>query len=81
MTQVTLYGKAGCTICDEARGVIRQVRERREFELREVDISLDPALHGRYGERIPVIEIDGEVALELIVDVTALERALDTVGR
>jgi hypothetical protein len=80
MTVVTLYGKAGCCLCDEARTEIEAVRERRAFELREVDVSLDPVLNGRFGERIPVVEIDGEEAFELGVRAAELEQRLGRVG-
>jgi glutaredoxin len=76
MTQLTLYGKPGCHLCDEARAVVREVRERRPFELEEVDITRDPALEALYRERIPVIAIDGEEALELVIEATELERCL-----
>jgi Glutaredoxin-like domain (DUF836) len=79
MTEVVLYGKAGCCLCDDARAVIAEVRERRPFELREVDVSLDPVLHARYGERIPVILVDGVEAFELGVSASELERAVGTV--
>jgi glutaredoxin len=79
MTQVTLYGKPGCHLCDEARDELEAVRAERPFELTEVDVSLDPRLWRAYGERIPVVEIDGEEAFELHVDRAGLERALDTV--
>ncbi len=79
MTQVTLYGKPGCCLCDEAKDAIKAARLDRDFELHEVDISLDPALHREYGERIPVVEIDGEEAFELTLDPGALRDRLDTV--
>ncbi len=81
MTRVTLYGKPGCCLCDEAREAIRSVRLDRDFELREVDVSLDPELHRRYGERIPVVEIDGEEAFELFVDERELRQRLGRVER
>jgi glutaredoxin len=80
MTQVTLYGKPGCCLCDEAKDAIRSVRLDQDFELREVDVSLDPALHSRYGERIPVVEIDGEEAFELQLDAGSFRDRLGTVG-
>jgi len=79
VTVVTLYGKPGCHLCDEARQAIQAVREERPFELREVDVSLDPALHRRYGERIPVVELGGEELFEYHVDPAALRERLDTV--
>ena len=68
MTVVTLYGKPGCHLCDDARAVIEGVRAERGFELREVDVSLDPVLHREYGERIPVVAVDGAEAFEYHVN-------------
>ena len=79
MTVVTLYGKPGCHLCDEARAVVDQVRRERPFDLREVDITLDPFTHRRYAERIPVVEVDGEEAFEYVVEPEELRRRLDTV--
>ena len=80
MRRVTLYGKPGCCLCDEARQVVAGVRENVAFELEEVDVSLDPVLHRRYGERIPVLAVDGQDALELHVEAAALEDLLGRVG-
>ena len=79
MTEVVLYGKAGCHLCDDARAVIDEVRAGREFKLSEVDVSLDPVLHARYGERIPVVVVNGVEAFELGLSAPELERVLDTV--
>jgi glutaredoxin len=76
MTQVTLYGRPGCHLCDQAREVLERVRSRVGFELLERDIESDDALLRTYLERIPVIVIDGHEAFQLFVDEAALERAL-----
>ena len=76
MTRVTLYGKAGCHLCDEAREVVEAVRAERGFELEQIDITRDPELEARYRERIPVVAINGEEALELVIERTELERCL-----
>ncbi len=76
MTVVTLYGKPGCHLCDEAREALIAVRDEREFELEEVDISLDPVLFRELGTRIPVVAIDGEEAFQYQVDHAALRRLL-----
>jgi glutaredoxin len=80
MTEVVLYGKAGCCLCDDAKAAIESVRARRPFDLTEVDVSLDPVLHARYGERIPVVAVDGVEAFELGVDAAELERLVGTVS-
>jgi hypothetical protein len=79
MTEVVLYGKAGCHLCEEARAEIAAVRARHPFGLTEVDVSLDPVLHARYGERIPVVVVNDEEVFEFHVDPAELERLLDTV--
>jgi glutaredoxin len=80
MTEVVLYGKPGCCLCDEARAVVERVRAERPFDLREVDVSLDPVLNNRYGERIPVLVVDGAEAFEYHVDPAELSGLLATVG-
>lgn len=77
MPTLSLYGKPGCHLCEEARRVVEEVADARQIELREVDVSLDPVLNRDYGERIPVVEIDGVVAFELGVDARALAERLD----
>lgn len=74
--QVTLYGRPGCCLCDEAREVIERVRTRHPFELEEHNIETDERLLRRYLERIPVIAIDGRDAFELFLDEAAFEQAL-----
>ena len=76
MTLVTLYGKPGCHLCDEARARLRQIRASVPFVLREVDIEADDALFKRYLERIPVIAVDGEELFDYFVDEEALRRKL-----
>jgi glutaredoxin len=76
---LTLYGKPGCHLCQEARDAVKRVLLDRELGLEEVDITLDPGLFARYGERIPVLELDGDVLFEFVVDEDLLQRRLDTV--
>jgi glutaredoxin len=76
---VTLYGKPGCHLCDEAREVVERVRAAHPFDLREVDVSLDPQLYREYGERIPVLELDGEELFEFHIEEAALVERVDRV--
>jgi hypothetical protein len=73
-----LYGKPGCCLCDEAREAVVAVRASHPFELDEVDVSTDPDLNRRYGERIPVVVVDGEELLEGHVDADELARRLQS---
>jgi glutaredoxin len=79
VARVTLYGKPGCHLCDDAREVVERVRAHHPFELREVDVSLDPELYREYGERIPVLELDGEELFEFHVEEAVLVEWVDRV--
>jgi glutaredoxin len=80
---LTLYGRDGCHLCDEARAMIDALAAELEgIELHEVDIDGDDRLLAAYLERIPVIELDGREVSELVPDPLALRAALElhTVG-
>jgi glutaredoxin len=76
MRTITLYGRPGCHLCDDARAILRQIQGARPFVLQEVDIETDDRLFKRYLERIPVIALDGEELFDLFVDEEALRRKL-----
>ena len=80
MTRVTLYGRPECHLCEEAQAAVAAASSRREFDVEEIDISIDPRLARRYGERIPVVAIDGEDVLELRFGAEELVRQLDRVS-
>jgi glutaredoxin len=65
---VTMFSRATCGLCDEAREVIEAVRRGTGFEFREVFIDGDPELERRYGERVPVVTVDGREEFEIAVD-------------
>jgi glutaredoxin len=78
--EVVLYSRPGCKLCDEAREQLRAMaRQGPRFEIRDVNIEDDERLHAAYLERIPVIELEGEVVSELWLDRGALQARLDTV--
>jgi glutaredoxin len=64
MLRVTLYTKAGCHLCDEAREHLDDLAADLELDLTEIDIRSDDALFERYRYRIPVIVVDGVERLE-----------------
>ena len=76
MSAVTLYGRPGCHLCDEARAVLLRVRADLPFTLHEVDIERDDELFKRYLERIPVVCLNGEELFEFEVDEATLRRRL-----
>ena len=82
MALVTLYARPDCHLCDEARAGLESLRSGGvDFELEEVDIDADDSLFARFLERIPVIELDGEIVSELGLDAGGLKARLDTLSR
>jgi glutaredoxin len=81
VTDVVVYSRPGCHLCEEAlEKLIALHREGYRFALHEIDIESDELLLRRYLERIPVVEIGGVEASELILDEAAVRARLDTVG-
>jgi glutaredoxin len=78
---VTLYGRPGCHLCDDARAALEGLRAELRFDLREVDITADDELHRRYLERIPVVAVGGEELFEYFVDEDVLRQRLLYRGR
>lgn len=83
MPRVTLLGKPGCHLCDDARTVVTSVLG--EFDgvaFEELSILDDPELHEKYVEEIPVVLIDDRVHTIWRVEADRLRAALSTaVGR
>jgi glutaredoxin len=81
MADVVVYSRPGCHLCEEAIAEIVALHaEGYRFELHEVDIESNDLLLRRHLERIPVVEVDGVVVSELLLDRDALVARLDTVG-
>jgi glutaredoxin len=74
--KVTLYTKDDCGLCEEAAGMLRRLQRRIRFEIEYVDIAADPAAAERYGERIPVIAVDGVEVAAAPLDEQRLAAAL-----
>ena len=80
MPTIDLYGRDGCHLCDDARARLLALQPELGFDLNEIDIESSDLLLRRHLERIPVVEVDGIVASELVYDDAAVRARLDTVG-
>ena len=85
---LTLIGKSGCHLCDEARVTINAVvgAFRAEYtgvarhiqvNLVEHDILVDEELWNKYSEEVPVLLINGKVHNYWRIDRVRLRGALD----
>jgi glutaredoxin len=76
--RVTLYSRAGCHLCDEARETVRRVCAELDEEFEEVDVDTDPALRERFTDEVPVTFVDGRQHDFWRVDERRLREALAT---
>ena len=74
--QVTLYTRAGCCLCDDAKQVITAARRQVDFDYTEIDIDGDPDLVRLYGHEVPVITIDRRKAFKYKVNLNDLLKKL-----
>ncbi|WP_348790086.1 glutaredoxin family protein [Leifsonia sp. NPDC080035] len=78
---LTLIGKPGCHLCDDAREAVRGVLEALPdgapaVEVVERNILEEPALHEQYVDDIPVILVDGRMHTYWRVDPARLRTAI-----
>lgn len=73
---VTLYGRVGCGLCEEAATLLRGWQSALRFTLREVDIDGDPALLAAYDWIVPVVAVDGTEVGRAPIDAVALRQRL-----
>jgi glutaredoxin len=74
--RITLYGRPGCHLCDDARAVIERVCADTGERYVEVSVDDDPALAARFGEEVPVTFVDGRQHDFWRVDEARLRAAL-----
>ena len=74
---LTLIGKPGCHLCDDARVVVSEVLTEFEgVELGELSILDDRELYAKYMDEIPVLLLNGRVHNIWRIDPARLRAAL-----
>lgn len=80
---LTLIGKPGCHLCDDARDVVNSViselagvASAPQITVTELSILDDAVLHEKYVEEIPVLMLNGRVHNIWRVDRARLRAAL-----
>ncbi len=58
-TQVVIYSRANCHLCQETEKSVREVLREIPFELEVIYIDGDQELERLYGEEVPVTLING----------------------
>lgn len=74
---VTVYTRKGCHLCDVAIETLESLQPELQFDIEKRFIEGDPVLEERYGEKIPVILIDGQYHDFYRVDPDRFRSSLD----
>ena len=74
--EVTIYTRAGCHLCDEAKTAIAPLLREFGATIREIDIAGDATLTQRFGCDIPVIYIGRKKAAKHRVNLQQFRRQL-----
>jgi glutaredoxin len=85
LIQLTLFTKPGCHLCEEAKTVVDSAiakfksehSSENPIDLTEVNILEDQALLEKYGEEIPVLQINGATHSYWRIDSERLMLALN----
>lgn len=57
--RITLLTRVDCHLCEFAREALARVRDATDEPWLEVDVDSDPELAQEYGDRVPVVLLDG----------------------
>ncbi len=75
--RITLLGREGCHLCDDAADAIAAVQDEFRLEVTAVDIDTSDDLVREYGLRVPVVlGPDRTVLAEGVVTINGLQEAL-----
>ncbi len=76
MLTVTLYGRPGCSLCEQAAGILAPLATRLGFRVQQVNIETDDALLERFMFEIPVIALGDRILARAPIRAGFLEDAL-----
>ena len=79
--EVTLYTRAGCHLCDEAKATMAPLLAQFGATLREVNVDDNPELQALYGNDVPVIFLGPRKAAKHRLDVAQFRRQLEQAAR
>lgn len=81
MTEIVIYTREGCCLCEEMKKVVREVAKRYPLCVEEVDVDNSPELRQQYTQQVPVLFINGRKAFKYRVTARDLEARLAPGGR
>jgi hypothetical protein len=71
-----VYSRAQCGLCEQFLIELAELLGERAAQVQIVDIDTDSELKRKYGERIPVLTVDGDYVCAIRVDAERVQRYL-----
>lgn len=71
-----LYGRPYCHLCHEMEQALERLQNELSFSFEAIDLDECPELDTRFGELIPVLELNGQVVCHYHLDEQALRAYL-----
>lgn len=78
VNRVTVYTRTGCSTCVTAEADVARICGELAVGWEAVDVDSDPELRSEYGDRVPVILVDGREHGFWRVEEPRLRKALVT---
>jgi len=76
--RLQLMTRAGCHLCEVAAETLARLADEAGLVPQLVDVDTDDELRAEYGDRVPVVLLDGHEHSYFTVDVERLRRDLGT---
>ena len=70
--RLQLLTRAGCHLCETAEETLGPIAAEAGLSPVAVDVDADPELRGEFGDRVPVVLLDGREHSYFTVDVPRL---------
>jgi glutaredoxin len=74
--RLQLLTRADCHLCETAEETLAGIAGEAGLALSSVDVDADPELQAEYGDRVPVVLLDGREHSYFTVDVPRLRHDL-----
>lgn len=72
----TLYSRTGCHLCEQMLEQLAALPVAQGIEVEVADVDRDPALRERYGHKIPVLLLAGELVCHGRLDPAEVHKAV-----
>jgi hypothetical protein len=71
-----LYSRPGCGLCDEMLSELAMLPAARGIPVDVVDVDREPVIRARYGHKIPVLLLAGELVCHGRLDPEEVHKAV-----